>query len=74
MCYHVLSRSNGGAHLVDLTDFDGNGSCACNDFCCRCVSNMKGPHKLLTDATLCQHLRDAHLYNLGVQRELILAQ
>ena len=35
---------------------------------------MKKPHRLLSDATLCEHLRAAHLYNLAVQNELILAQ
>lgn len=74
LVYLVESRKGGGTHLCDLTDFNGNGSCTCGDWSCRCVSNMKGPHELMTDATLCWHLRRAHLANLQVQVELALAQ
>ncbi len=74
-CYYVDSRTPGThPHFVNIFDFDGNGSCTCGDWSCRCVANMKGAHELLTDATLCHHLRKAHLYNLGVQRECVLAQ
>lgn len=74
LCYLVDSRSTGGQHLVNLDDCGGNGSCTCGDWSCRCVANMKKPHDLLTDATLCHHLRAAHLYNVNVMRELALAQ
>jgi len=75
LCYHVGSRSNPNqAHFVNLADFNGNGSCGCSDWSCRCVANMKRPHDLLTDATLCAHLRAAHLFNLSVQIECILAK
>ncbi len=75
LCYLVGSRKTPDKeYLVDLTDFGGNGSCVCQDFSCRVVANMKRPHQWLTDATLCDHLRGAHLYNLGVQRELVLSQ
>ena len=75
LCYLVSSRTKQDTqYLCDLNDFDGNGSCVCGDFSCRVVANMKRPHSLLTDATLCDHLRASHLYNLGVQRELVLAQ
>ncbi len=73
LCYHVESNS-GQTYLCDLTQFNGNGSCTCSDWGCRCVANMKMPHSLLTDATLCKHLRGAHLYNLSVQLECILSQ
>lgn len=74
LCYHVDSRGAGAQYFVNLTDFNGNGSCTCGDWSCRCVSNMKKPHDLLTDATLCYHLRKAHMFNLGVQLECALAQ
>ena len=74
MCYHVESRTMSVQYFCDLTDFQGNGSCGCQDWSCRCVANMKAPHELLTDATLCWHLRQAHLYNLAVQLEVVLAR
>lgn len=75
LCYHVGSRSRPGeTHFVNLTDFNGNGSCTCGDWSCRCVANMKKPHALLTDATLCDHLRASHLYNLNIQLECLLSQ
>jgi len=82
LCYLVDSRNRGGRteeglsiqHLCDLTDFNGNGSCTCGDFQCRVVANMKKPHELLSNETLCWHLRRAHLANLAVQVELSLAQ
>lgn len=67
LCYYVDSRKGGEQHFVNLTDFDGNGSCTCGDFQCRVVANMKKPHELLTDATLCHHLRKSHLFNLSFQ-------
>ncbi len=75
LCYLVNSRNTRGKteeglpiqHFVDLTDFGGNGSCTCGDFQCRVVANMKKPHELLTDGTLCHHLRSAHLFNLSFQ-------
>lgn len=74
LCYHVSSSQKGEPDkLCDLTQFQGNGFCSCNDWGCRVVSNMKKPHALLTDATLCKHLRAAHLFNLSVQVELALA-
>jgi hypothetical protein len=73
LCYLVDSRKGGGQHFVNLRDCEMNGSCTCGDWSCRCVSNMKGPHELLTDATMCFHIRKAHRYNLGVQEECILA-
>ncbi len=75
LCYLVSSRTKKDTqYLCDLNDFAGNGSCTCGDFGCRVIANMKRPHQWLTDATLCDHLRGAHLYNLGVQRELVLSQ
>jgi len=74
LCYHVQSRSKPGeCHFVDITNFDGSGSCTCGDWSCRCVANMKKPFKPLSDAVLCEHLRDAHLYNLSVQIECSLS-
>lgn len=70
LCYLVDSRSGDCQHFVDLTDFQGNGSCTCNDWSCRVVSNMKKPHDLLSNETLCFHLRRAHLANLAVQISL----
>jgi len=73
LAYLVSSRKTPGKqYLCDLTDHDGNGSCVCQDWSCRCVANLKRPHDLLTDATLCHHLRLAHLHNLSVQLDLIL--
>lgn len=74
LCYYVPSRQGATDHFVNLTDHQGNGSCTCGDFSCRVVANMKQPHELMTDATLCHHLREAHLFNLSVQLELIAAQ
>jgi len=74
LCYYVDSRSGGGQHFCDLTQHQGNGHCTCGDWSCRVVSNMKKPHALLTNETLCEHLRRAHIYNLGVQIECALTQ
>lgn len=74
MCYQVDSRSGGESYFVNLRDCDMNGSCTCQDWSCRCVANMKLPHEPLTDATWCWHLRQAQLYNLRVQDEVVLAQ
>lgn len=74
LCYYVDSRSGGEQKLCDLTDFNGNGSCTCGDFSCRVVANMKKPHELLTDATLCAHLRAAHRFNLSFQVALAIAR
>lgn len=74
LCYHVDSRRGDEQHFVNLTDLNGNGSCTCPDWSCRCVANMKKPHDLLSNETLCFHLRRAHLFNLGVQLECVLAQ
>ena len=73
LCY-LVDGSGVAQYFVDLTEHGGNGHCVCGDFSCRCVANMKKPHELLTDATMCKHLRRAHLYNLSIQRELITAQ
>jgi hypothetical protein len=73
LCYLVNSRTGDAQYFCDLTHFQGNGSCTCSDWGCRVVANMKKPHELLTDATLCYHLRRAHLFNLGVQNECILS-
>jgi uncharacterized membrane protein len=70
LCYLVKSRKGNGEHFVDLTDFQGNGSCTCPDWACRVVANMKRPHELLSNETLCWHLRRAHLENLSVQISL----
>jgi hypothetical protein len=74
LCYYVDSRSGGEQHFVNLTDHNGNGSCVCGDWSCRCVANMKKPHSLLSNETMCEHIRAAHLYNLAVQNECILSQ
>ena len=74
LCYYVDSRSGGGQHFVNLDDKDGNGSCTCGDWSCRCVANFKGEHELLTDAVTCHHIRRAHLFNVNVMREISLAQ
>lgn len=74
LVYLVDSRKGDGQYLCDLNELNGNGFCACPDFGCRVVANLKRPHKLLSDATLCEHLRASHLYNLCVQREIVLAQ
>ena len=73
LVYHVASRQRGvHPHLCDLNDFDGQGSCTCSDFCCRCVSNMKRPHEYFTDATMCHHLRKAHAHFMrGVLEEIL---
>jgi hypothetical protein len=73
LVYHVASRKAGVApHLVDLTDFNGNGSCTCGDWSCRCVANMKGAHELFTDATMCHHIRTAHMHFIGCVLDEIL--
>jgi len=75
LVYRVASRTHPKVeYMCDLTALNGNGWCACNDWACRCVANMKKPHELLSNETLCYHLRRAHLYNLQVQLECILAQ
>lgn len=74
LCYLVGSRKGEAQYLCDLTQFNGNGHCTCNDFCCRVVANMKKPHELLTDDTLCFHLRRAHLHLMQGVLEEILAQ
>jgi len=75
LVYHCQSRKDPAVfYLVDLTEHEGNGSCLCSDWQCRCVANMKGAHQLFTDATLCYHLRLTHLeFMQGVLGE-ILAQ
>lgn len=67
LCYYVDSRKGGEQHFVDLTEHQGNGVCTCGDFSCRVVANMKKPHDLLSNETLCYHLRKAHLFNLSFQ-------
>lgn len=38
----IPSRSESGvSYLVDLSGFDGVGSCQCRDFDCRCVPSIK---------------------------------
>lgn len=74
LCFLVGSRKGEGQHLVDLTDFNGNGSCTCGDFSCRVVANMKGPHEYFTDATMCFHIRAAHLEFISGVLEEILAK
>lgn len=75
LVYRVASRSNPKVeYMCDLTMYDGNGWCACNDWACRCVANMKKPHELLSNETLCWHLRRAHLFNLSVRLEVALEQ
>lgn len=74
LCYLVKSRKGDAEYFCDLTQFKGNGLCTCGDFSCRVVANMKKPHELLSNETLCWHLRQAHLYNLAVQNECILSQ
>jgi hypothetical protein len=75
LSYLVPSRKKlGESYLVDLTDYHGNGSCTCNDFSCRCVANMKKPHQLFTDATMCHHMRLAHVEFMGGVLDEILAK
>jgi len=74
LCYIVDSRRGGEQYFCDLTQLQGNGQCTCPDWGCRVVSNLKKPHELLTDATLCFHLRKVHMHLMQGILEEILAQ
>lgn len=74
LCYRVKSRKTDDEYFCDLTAHNGNGFCTCDDYACRVVANMKRPHELLSNETLCWHLRQCHLHFMSGVLEEILSQ
>ena len=64
-CYRVESISRPGqTHLVDLTGNKGAGKCTCLDHACRRQPAIDRGEPILTQATLCRHLRAAYWHFL----------
>ena len=51
-------------YLIDLTEYDGHGKCACMDFATQHEPKLvRGQVPTTEDDLMCKHLRRAHIFN-----------
>ena len=65
--FHVRSRTDSRVtYMIDLSSFDGNGVCSCDDFQFRKQPRLRAGAEP-SDSLRCWHLRQARNYLLDVE-------
>ena len=73
--YFVQSKSRAGVqHRVDVLDFDGNGSCTCENFLQYGLEAKLRHGARPSHQTTCEHIRRANAYFCLVVKRTIIAK